>query len=154
MKIPISYFDPLSEIGRKLISNKSACSKFRCLHVYYLLFRLVWEITRRCQLTSEHGYRWQGAALLALQWAAEGFLIQAFDDTNLCAIHAWRVTILLKDMYLVKRLQRWEAQDLTEGCTDIPYGVYAKKYTRGFEARRKRAESLRKDLAKREKQKK
>ena len=154
MKIPISYFDPLSEIGRKSISNKSACSEFRCLHVCYLLFRLVREITRRCQLTSEHGYHWQGAALLALQWAAEGFLIQAFDNTNLCAIHARRVTILPKDMYLVKQLQRWEAQDLTESCTDIPYGVYTKKYTHGFKARQKRAESLRKDLAKREKQKK
>ena len=154
MKKASSYFDPLSEIGRKSISNKSAYSEFRCLHVCYLLFRLVREITKRCQLSSDHGYRWQGAALLALQWATEGFLIQAFDDTNLCAIHARRVTIQPKDMFLVKRLQRWEAQDLAEGCVDIPYGVYAKKYTRGFEARRKKAEALRKDLAKREKQRK
>ena len=119
-----------------------------------LLFRLVREITKRCQISSEHGYRWQGAALLTLQWAAEAFLIQAFDDTNLCAIHARRVMIQPKDMFLVKRLQRWEAQDLTEGCTDIPYGVYAKSYTRGFKVRQKRAEVLRKDLAKGEKQKK
>ena len=154
MKIPISYFDPLSKIGRKSITNKSACSEFRCLHVCYLLFRLIWEITKRCQLTSEYGFCWQGAVPLTLQWATDVVLIQAFDDTNLCVIHARRVTILLKDMYLVKWLQRWEAQDLAEGCTDIPYGVYTKKYTRGFEVRRKRAESLRKDLAKREKQKK
>ena len=154
MKISISYFDPLSKIGRKSISNKSACSKFRCLHVCYLLFRLVGEITKRCQLTSEYGYRWQGAALLTLQWATEGFLIQTFDDTNLCAIHTRRVMILLKDMFLVKRLQRWEAQDLAEGCTDILYRVYDKKYTHGFEVRQKRAELLRKDLAKREKAKK
>ena len=62
--------------------------------------------------------------------------------------------ILPKDMYLVQRLQRWEAQDLADGCTDIPYRVYDKKYIRGFEVRRKRAELLRKDLAKKEKAKK
>jgi histone H3 len=47
----------------------------------------------------------QSTALLALQEAAEAFLIGFFHDTNDCAIHAKRVTIMPKDMFLVKRIQ-------------------------------------------------
>jgi histone H3/H4 len=42
--------------------------------------------------------RFQSTALLALQEAAEAFLVSLFEDTNLCAIHARRVTIMPKDM--------------------------------------------------------
>jgi histone H3 len=49
--------------------------------------------------------RWQSTALLALQEAAEAFLIGFFEDTNECAIHAKRVTIMPKDMHLVKRIR-------------------------------------------------
>jgi histone H3 len=45
-----------------------------------------------------------GEALLALQEASEKFLINLFEDSNLCAIHARRVTIMNKDIKLVKRL--------------------------------------------------
>ena len=37
--------------------------------------------------------RWQSQAIQALQEAAEAFLVHLFEDTNLCAIHAKRVTI-------------------------------------------------------------
>ena len=46
--------------------------------------------------------RWQSTALLALQEAAEAFLIGFFEDANECAIHAKCVTIMPKDMHLVK----------------------------------------------------
>ena len=36
----------------------------------------------------------QGAAILCLQEAAEAYLVRLFEDTNLCTIHAKRVTIL------------------------------------------------------------
>ncbi|XP_031744977.1 uncharacterized protein LOC101210011 isoform X3 [Cucumis sativus] len=39
--------------------------------------------------------RWQAEALVALQEAAEDFLVHLFEDTMLCAIHAKRVTISL-----------------------------------------------------------
>ena len=42
--------------------------------------------------------RFQGAALMALQEAAEKFLVRHFMDSNLCAIHAKRCTLMLKDM--------------------------------------------------------
>ena len=41
----------------------------------------------------------------ALREAAEAYLVGLFEDTNLCAIHAKRVTILPKDMQLAKRLR-------------------------------------------------
>ena len=50
--------------------------------------------------------RIQKNALLALQEASEAMLVALFDDTNLCGIHAKRVTIQPKDIQLVKRLNR------------------------------------------------
>jgi histone H3 len=49
--------------------------------------------------------RFQGQALLALQEAAEAFLVGLFEDTNLCALHAKRVTIMPKDMQLARRIR-------------------------------------------------
>ena len=37
--------------------------------------------------------RWQSTAIEALQEASEAFLVRLFSDSNLCAIHAKRVTI-------------------------------------------------------------
>ena len=50
-------------------------------------------------------YRIQTNAVLALQEAAEAYLVALFDDTNLCAIHAKRVTIQPKDLMLARRLR-------------------------------------------------
>ena len=49
--------------------------------------------------------RFQGSAVLALQEAAEAYLVGLFEDTNLCAIHAKRVTILPKDIQLARRIR-------------------------------------------------
>ncbi|KZO90377.1 histone-fold-containing protein [Calocera viscosa TUFC12733] len=49
--------------------------------------------------------RFQSSALGALQEAAESYLIGVFEDTQLCAIHAKRQTIQLKDMRLARRLR-------------------------------------------------
>ena len=48
--------------------------------------------------------RFQSTAILALQEAAEQFLIMLFESVNLCAIHQGRQTIAPKDFYLVRRL--------------------------------------------------
>ena len=50
-------------------------------------------------------YRWQAQAVVALQEASEIYIVGYLHDTNLCAIHARRVTIQVKDMKLVKRLR-------------------------------------------------
>ena len=49
--------------------------------------------------------RFQSQAVLALQEASESYLVGLFEDTNLCAIHAKRVTIMPKDMQLAKRIR-------------------------------------------------
>ena len=54
--------------------------------------------------------RFQSQAILALQEASEAYLVGLFEDTNLCAIHAKRVTVMVKDMRLARRI-RGEARD-------------------------------------------
>jgi histone H3 len=49
--------------------------------------------------------RFQSTAVMALQEAAEAYLIGLFEDTNLCAIHAKRVTIMPKDIHLARRIR-------------------------------------------------
>ena len=49
--------------------------------------------------------RFQSTALMALQEAAEAYLVNLFENTVLCAIHARRVTIMPKDMILARRIR-------------------------------------------------
>ncbi|XP_018496835.1 histone H3.3-like [Galendromus occidentalis] len=49
--------------------------------------------------------RYQVAAISALQEAAEAYLVALFEDTNLCAIHARRVTIMPKDIHIARRIR-------------------------------------------------
>lgn len=63
--------------------------------------RLVREVAQEIK----NDLRFQGTAVLALQEASEAYLVSLFEDTNLCAIHAKRVTIMPKDMQLAKRIR-------------------------------------------------
>ncbi|VDQ08412.1 unnamed protein product [Trichobilharzia regenti] len=49
--------------------------------------------------------RFQSSAVSALQEASEAYLVGLFEDTNLCAIHAKRVTIMPKDIQLARRIR-------------------------------------------------
>lgn len=49
--------------------------------------------------------RFQQSSILALQEATEAYMVGLFEDTNLCAIHAKRVTIMPKDMQLARRIR-------------------------------------------------
>ena len=49
--------------------------------------------------------RFQAAAILCLQEAAEAYLVRLFEDTNLCAIHAKRVTITPRDLQLARHIR-------------------------------------------------
>lgn len=49
--------------------------------------------------------RFQSSAVAALQEASEAYLVGLFEDTNLCAIHAKRVTIMPKDIQLARRIR-------------------------------------------------
>ena len=49
--------------------------------------------------------RFQASAIQALQEATEAYCVSLYEDSNLCAIHAKRVTIMAKDLALAKRLR-------------------------------------------------
>ena len=62
--------------------------------------RLVKEIAQR----HKPDLRFQSTAVLALQEAAEDYLVKMFQQVNVCAIHGGRVTIKPKDILLWKRI--------------------------------------------------
>jgi len=64
--------------------------------------RLVKEISQDYGTKEE---RYQASAILALQEASEAYLVGLFEDTNLCAVHAKRVTIMPKDIQLSRRIR-------------------------------------------------
>ncbi|KAK4468218.1 hypothetical protein MN116_008375 [Schistosoma mekongi] len=49
--------------------------------------------------------RFQNSAMSALQEASETYLVGLFDDTNLYAIHAKRVTNMPKDIHFSRRIR-------------------------------------------------
>ncbi|XP_006399534.2 histone H3-like centromeric protein CSE4 [Eutrema salsugineum] len=61
--------------------------------------------------------RFQSSAVAALQEAAEAYLVGLFEDTNLCAIHAKRVTIMPKDIQLARRIRGERAFDFVMART-------------------------------------
>ena len=63
--------------------------------------RLVREIAQ----THNPYVRFQSGAILALQESAEAYLVGLLEDSNLCAIHAKRVTIMPKDIQLARRIR-------------------------------------------------
>ena len=63
--------------------------------------RLVKEIAQQIK----EDVRFQSTAVLALQEASEYYLVGLFEDTNVCAIHGKRVTIMPKDMQLARRIR-------------------------------------------------
>ena len=65
--------------------------------------RLVREIVM--DVSGKDTYRLGNGAVGALQEAAEAYLVGLFEDTNLCAIHAKRVTIMPKDIQLARRIR-------------------------------------------------
>ena len=62
--------------------------------------RLMWEIAQ----DFKGRLNFASGAILALQEAVEAYLIGLFEDTNLCAIHAKRITIMPKDIQLARRI--------------------------------------------------
>ena len=63
--------------------------------------RLVREVAEK----HHPGLKFRSAALGALQEATEAYLVALFEDTQMCAIHAKRVTIMPKDMQLARRIR-------------------------------------------------
>jgi histone H3 len=86
----------LMEIRRYQKSTELLCRKLP-------FGRLVREVA---QDMNKAEMRFQASALMALQEAGEAYLVGIMEDSNLCAIHAKRVTIMPKDMQLARRIRR------------------------------------------------
>ena len=63
------------------------------------------RIVREIAQDFKSDLRYQASAVMALQEAAEAFLVGLFEDSNLCAIHAKRVTVMPKDLKLARRIR-------------------------------------------------
>ena len=73
--------------------------------------RLVHEIAQNCPGTAFNTaseWRFKPEAIKALQAACEDFLTELNEDSNLCAIHAKRVTLQPNDLQLAVKLRRDE----------------------------------------------
>lgn len=66
--------------------------------------RVVRELTQRFW-SREFAFRYTVEALIALQTAAEAYIVGLFEDGILCATHAKRVTLQVKDIQLAMRLR-------------------------------------------------
>ncbi|CAG9533502.1 unnamed protein product [Cercopithifilaria johnstoni] len=64
--------------------------------------RLVKEIAS--EMTGSDRYRFAVEAIAALQEASEAFIVQFFENAVLCSQHAKRVTVMQRDVQLVRRL--------------------------------------------------
>ena len=72
--------------------------------------RLVRDICKRI----DHDLRFQSQALVALQEASEAYVVGLFEDSQLCALHANRVTVMKKDMLLARRIRGDSTLDFTK----------------------------------------
>ncbi|XP_035691129.1 putative histone H3.3-like type 3 [Branchiostoma floridae] len=64
--------------------------------------RVVREV---CRDVGGMDFRWQAFAIMALQEAAESFLVGLMEDANLVALHAKRVTLMPRDVQLARRIR-------------------------------------------------
>jgi histone H3 len=89
--------------GTELLIRKAPFQRLVCEIMQKLPMKGVLLQLRQFQEAKD--LRIQSIALLALQEAAEAFLVNFFEDCNWCAIHAKHVTIMPKDMFLVRCIQ-------------------------------------------------
>ena len=63
------------------------------------------RLVREVATEYKNDLRFQASAIAALQEATEAYMVSLFEDSNLCAIHCKRVTIMPKDMQLARRIR-------------------------------------------------
>lgn len=63
------------------------------------------RLVRELASNYKEGLRFQSSAVAAIQEATESYVVSLLSDTNLCAVHAKRVTIMPRDVQLARRLR-------------------------------------------------
>merc|ERR1719277_1580860 len=82
-------------------------------------------------------FRFEVQALLALQEAAEMFLVGLFEDAALCALHGRRVTIFPRDLQLSRRIRSGDAPtDSRPSADPAPKGTPQAAEPRGRRAQK------------------
>lgn len=100
-------FRPLSMLPLRDPSSPSLPTQqlFTNTHPFHQVREVAQDYLSSTYVNGGTDLRWQSAAILALQEAAEAFLVHLFEDANLLAIHAKRVTIMQKDIQLARRIR-------------------------------------------------
>ena len=76
------------------------------IHHFHFIRKLPFQrVVREIAQDYKTDLRFQSVAVLCLQEATEAYLVRLFDDANLCAIHAKRVTIMPRDIQLARRIR-------------------------------------------------
>ena len=78
------------------------------MYLFFIVSKCFWFFflsVREIAQDFKTDLRFQSSAVMALQEASEAYLVGLFEDTNLCAIHAKRVTIMPKDIQLTRRIR-------------------------------------------------
>ncbi|KAJ5676834.1 uncharacterized protein N7477_002467 [Penicillium maclennaniae] len=102
---------PPPEVSRSPTATSPVPSLFREIRRYQkstelLIRKLPFQrLVREIAQDFKSDLRFQSSAIGALQESVEAYLVSLFEDTNLCAIHAKRVTIQSKDIQLARRLR-------------------------------------------------
>jgi len=63
------------------------------------------RLVREVATSHKEGLRFQASAVAAIQEATESYVVSLLSDTNLCALHTRRVTIMPRDVQLARRLR-------------------------------------------------
>lgn len=99
---------PRSKSGEMALKEIKRLQQSTSLQIPRMAFhRLVRKITQELTMSidGEPVFRYQSAALEALQDAAESYLTALFEDSYLCTLHAKRVTLFVSDMVLCRRIR-------------------------------------------------
>jgi histone H3 len=73
--------------------------------IFYFFFFIKYFFYNFYYKKNKLDLRFQSVAVMALQEAAEGYLVSLFEDTNLITIHSKRITIMSKDIKLALRIR-------------------------------------------------
>ncbi|CAK5108451.1 unnamed protein product [Meloidogyne enterolobii] len=76
--------------------------------------RLVRDVSNK--ITDGRVLKWKGLALVAIQEAAEHYLVDMFEGANLCALHTGRVTLMQKDVKLLRQLRGEANKKASTNC--------------------------------------
>ena len=63
-----------------------------------------WLVHQIALEVEKYDLHFQGCAIICLQEAAEAYIVGLMEDTNLCTIHAKRVTIMPEEIQLAQHI--------------------------------------------------